>query len=81
LMDIAMMESTVGKIAQFLEPLTEISSLRRMGQTEIREVARVILDRRGSRLSQNTSPMNDNIDISDSSEGLVPLPPEARELH
>lgn len=79
LVDIAMMETTVGKVARVLEPLTEISSLRRMGQTEIRAAARSILDARASRLSQ-ASPRNETIEVSDNNEELVPLPPEARDL-
>ena len=87
LMDIAMMESTLGRVAQVVEPLTQIGNLRRLGEEEVREAARVILDRRMTRLSQSDAvPEAGGVVIdapdSDSEHGAetnpVPLPPEAR---
>lgn len=83
MVEIAMLESSVGRAARVLEPLVELSNLRRLGEREVREAARVILDQRSStRLSQKTS-------ITDSHQGavidtnrlddLVPYPPEAQE--
>ena len=82
LVELAMMESTVGRVAQVMAPLTELSSLRRLGESEIREAARVIMNRRNTRLSHtDTSPDIDNSQEAASIEGdLVPLPLEAREL-
>lgn len=82
LVELAMMESTVGRVAQVMAPLTEISSLRRMGESEIREAARVIMDRRNTRLSQTEVSISvDDLQDSDPVEDdLVPLPLEAREL-
>ncbi len=82
LVELAMMESTVGRVAQVMAPLTEISSLRRMGESEIREAARVIMDRRNTRLSQTEVAISvDDLQDSDPVEDdLVPLPLEAREL-
>jgi hypothetical protein len=91
LMDIAMMESTMGRVANVVEPLTQIGNLRRLNDDEVREAARVILDRRMTRFSQNESknetvateasqsdvPMP--VEPAASQEELVPLPPEARE--
>jgi len=86
LMDIAMMESTLGRVAQVIEPLIQISNLRRLGDEEIREAARVILDRRMTRFSQtesktesgNSAQMKDEELIPSADEAGVPLPPEAR---
>ncbi|MEO2030112.1 MAG: hypothetical protein ABGZ23_29970 [Fuerstiella sp.] len=82
LVELAMMESTVGRVAQVMAPLTELSSLRRLGESEVREAARVIMSRRNTRLSHTgTSPAIDNTQESDETESdLVPLPLEARKL-
>ncbi|MCP4785458.1 MAG: hypothetical protein GY903_08765 [Fuerstiella sp.] len=82
LVELAMMESTVGRVAQVMAPLTELSSLRRLGESEIREAARVIMNRRNTRLTHNgASPESEDVQESEEiQEDLVPLPPEAREL-
>ena len=82
LVELAMMESTVGRVAQVMAPLTELSNLRRLGESEIREAARVIMNRRNTRLSHTgTSSDIDDSQESDLTESdLVPLPLEAREL-
>ena len=84
LIDIAMMESTLGRVARMVEPLTEIGNLRRLSQTEVQEAARVILDRRMTRFSQNgqeDGTTRDTTSIAtDDDEHLVPLPPEARDV-
>lgn len=81
LMELAMMETTIGRVASVIAPLTEISSLRRLSDREIREAARVIIDQRNSRLSREPSEgsavMTAEADNADESD-LVPLPPEAR---
>ncbi len=46
LMEITFLESTVNQTLQVLKPLIQLSDLKRMSDTEIREAARVILDRR-----------------------------------
>ncbi len=87
MMEIAMMESTLGRVAQVVEPLTQIGNLRRLSDDEMREAARVILDRRITRFSQSDSqPETGAADSSNKAqstatttqEELVPLPPEAR---
>jgi hypothetical protein len=82
LVELAMMESTVGRVAQVMAPLTELSSLRRLGESEIREAARVIMDRRSTRLSQTEAAADtDDFPEFDADEAdLVPLPLEARQL-
>jgi hypothetical protein len=83
LIDIAMMESTLGRVARVVEPLTEIGNLRRLSQTEVQEAARIILDRRMTRFSQsdddNTSRDTTSVETA-GDQNLVPLPPEAREI-
>jgi len=87
MMDIVMMESTLGRVAQVMEPLTQIGNLRRLSDDEMREAARVILDRRVTRFSQSGAQPETGASANDtvtaattntSTEESVPLPPEAR---
>ncbi len=87
MMDIAMMESTLSRVAQVVEPLTQIGNLRRLSDDEMQEAARVILDRRVTRFSQADSQLETAAVSSDATvttttnstdEQSVPLPPEAR---
>jgi hypothetical protein len=87
--EIAMMESTVGRVAQVMQPLTDIGNLRRLSEGEVREAARAILDRRTTRFSQAGelprsdgsqagSSQADSVGTAEHQDDLVPLPPEAR---
>ena len=86
MMDIAMMESTLSRVAQVVEPLTQIGNLRRLSDDEMREAARVILDRRVTRFSQSDSQLEIGAagneatvtTTNSTNEEPVPLPPEAR---
>ena len=84
LMEVAMMETTIGRVAQVVAPLAEIGNLRRLSQSEVRDAARIILHQRSTRLSQApdkieaSSPAEKRAESDD--EDLVPLPPEARNL-
>ena len=87
MMDIAMMESTLSRVAKVVEPLTQIGNLRRLSDDEMREAARVILDRRVTRFSQSdslleTGDARNEIPVTTTTnsteEEPVPLPPEAR---
>ena len=81
MMDIAMRESTLGRVAQVMEPLTQIGNLRRLSDDEMREAARVILDRRVTRFSQSDSKSEADVKVTTTNlinEEPVPLPPEAR---
>ncbi|MDA0806686.1 MAG: hypothetical protein O2945_01235 [Planctomycetota bacterium] len=51
LLDVVLMESTVRKVAGILEPLAELSNLRRLSNDDMREAARVIMDQRTSRVA------------------------------
>ncbi|HUG90678.1 MAG TPA: hypothetical protein VML55_07595 [Planctomycetaceae bacterium] len=52
LMDIALMETSVMRAVRVLEPLAELANLRRLGDAEIRQAARTILEQRATRLSR-----------------------------
>lgn len=82
MVEIAMLEGSVGRAARVLKPLVELSNLRRLGEREVREAARVILDQRTMRLSQNSAVVKQSVEPAVDAEprnDLVPFPPEARE--
>jgi len=49
LLDIILMESTVKKAVEVVKPLTELSNLRRMSDTDVREAAKTIMENRTAR--------------------------------
>jgi hypothetical protein len=51
LMELALMQTTIGRVVQVLEPLTEIGQLRRMSDAEVRAAAKTILEQRSTRIS------------------------------
>lgn len=52
LLEVAMLETTVGRALRVLEPLAQLRNLSRLSDTEVRAAARAILDQRNARLSQ-----------------------------
>jgi len=58
LMEITFLESTVEETLSVLKPLIQLTDMRRMNDTEVREAARVIMDRRiaDSRSRRNGEP-------------------------
>ncbi len=83
MVEIAMLESSVGRAARVLQPLVELSNLRRLGEREVREAARVILDQRTTRLSHNESIAKRTAATkldAEPNENLVPIPPEANKV-
>jgi hypothetical protein len=56
LLEIVLLESTVARTARTLQPLLEIVNLRRLGDSDVREAARVILESRNHRLGQRELP-------------------------
>jgi hypothetical protein len=50
-MEIALMETTIGRVAKALEPLAQIANVRRLGDEELRAAAKAILDNRSTRLT------------------------------
>jgi len=57
LMEIVLMESTISRAMKILEPLVQLSDLRRLSQSEIRDAARTVMESRSSRLSQRQVPI------------------------
>jgi transcriptional regulator of met regulon len=53
LVEIALLESSVGQALRILEPLTQLADLRRLGESEVPDAARLILERRTARLSSH----------------------------
>ncbi|MBI3864532.1 MAG: hypothetical protein HY290_21830 [Planctomycetia bacterium] len=54
LLEIVLMESTLGRVTKLLEPLAQISNLRRLSDHELRSAARSILDSRSTRIGSNS---------------------------
>ncbi len=82
MVEIAMLEGSIGRAARVLQPLVELSNLRRLSDNEVRAAARVILDQRATRVSQNTKIVNARPHADAQSKtrsDLVPLPPEEKE--
>ena len=48
LMELVMLETAVGRVARVIEPLVQIANIRRLSDTELRDAARTILEKRGS---------------------------------
>ena len=77
LTQLILLESTVAHTVRMIEPLAELTGLRRLNDDEVREAARVILDRRNQRISSlpvNTPPVNTVEETG--IDRLVPIPPE-----
>jgi hypothetical protein len=51
LIQIVLMEGALGRLAKMLEPLSQIANIRRLGDRELREAARSILENRSTRIS------------------------------
>lgn len=82
LVELAMMESTVSRVASVISPLAELGNLRRLSEREVRDAARVIMSERSSRNTRKVA-MDDSADTAipvpvDETEetGGVPLPKE-----
>lgn len=56
MMEIAMMETTVGRVLRVLEPLAQLKNLTRLSDTEVRAAARAILEQRNGKLSRREEP-------------------------
>jgi hypothetical protein len=78
--ELAVMETNIGRIAHMIEPLVQIGSLSNLTETDIRAAARAILDRRATRLTQRHNPMigDHGISVDSDNDGNVPVPPEYR---
>jgi hypothetical protein len=56
MMEIAMMETTIGRVLRVLEPLAQLKNLTRLSDSEVRAAARAILDQRNAKLSRREEP-------------------------
>jgi hypothetical protein len=83
LVDFVMLETSIGRVARLLEPLSQIANVRRLSDQEMREAARAILDQRTTRLSnklntdlpvQNDVPAADPFTTDASAPEAVPQP-------
>lgn len=90
LMDVVMLETTIGRAMRVLEPLAQLKNLTRLSDREVRAATRAILDQRGAKVSQRDQAdksvdSNDKLPHEDSlfqqedqipalTERLVPLP-------
>jgi hypothetical protein len=54
--EIALMETTIGRVLRVLEPLAQLKNLTRLSESEVRAAARAILDQRNSKLSHREGP-------------------------
>ncbi len=70
LMDIVMLETTVGRALRVLEPLAQLRNLQRLSDTEVKAAARAILDQRASKLTHGNG--------SDVADAAKRLPDEDR---
>lgn len=55
LMEVVLLETTIGKVVKSLEPLTQLANVRRLGDAELRAAAKAILDSRSTRLSSKSA--------------------------
>jgi hypothetical protein len=86
LMDIVLLEATVSRVAKIIEPLAELTNLRRMSDGDVREAARTIMESRTSRMATRKDNQRrtadeslklDNIDLFGAEQPkdiLVPTP-------
>ena len=74
MVEIAMMETTVGRAASILQPLVELGTLRRLSSTEVRDAARHILANRDPGGSKKTTTVAEN-----TNDNLVPQPRDLEE--
>ncbi len=84
LMDVAALETTVGRVMRVLEPLAELKNLSRMSEAEVRSAARAIIDQR-TKLSRRDDPLTETspsrpmldaneLEIEPNADRLVPQP-------
>lgn len=77
LTQLILLESTVARTVRMIEPLAELTDLRRLNDDEVREAARIILDRRNQRISSLPVDAPPVRAVEETGiERLVPIPPE-----
>ncbi|MFO1021310.1 MAG: hypothetical protein U0903_11525 [Planctomycetales bacterium] len=58
LMEIVMMETTIGRVTRILEPIAQIGNMRGLSEVEVREAARKILEKRAANISQKADTLD-----------------------
>lgn len=58
MMEIAMMETTIGRVLRILEPLAQVKNLTRLSDSEVRSAARAILDQRNAKMTRREEPLS-----------------------
>ncbi len=66
-MEIVLLETTIGRALRVLEPLAQLKNLTRLSDSEVRAAARAILDQRNAKLLRQ-----DNAGLADQSAGKLP---------
>lgn len=75
--ELMLLETTVSRTVSALSPLTDLASLRRLDDAEVREIARTMLDRRRERVAAAESKYDaDEAEVAEASDEdrLVPEP-------
>jgi len=60
MLQIVLLEGTLGRVAKLLEPLAQIANVRRLSDRELREAARSILENRSTRISSKPEEPRDS---------------------
>lgn len=81
LVEVAMLETSIGRVARVLKPLAELTGLRSLSERDMQEVIQAVRERRTTRISQNT-PIVDQEPVAEKpldgqDENLVPKPPQS----
>ena len=76
LMEIVMLESTIGRVAKIIEPLVQIGNVRRLSDTELRDAARVILEKRGATRTASKADAEQHLLDTPAEDDKVPMPVE-----
>jgi hypothetical protein len=76
LLELMLLETTIGKVTHALEPMMQLGNIRRLGDSEIREAARVILEHRNTRISQKHDEKHLKVEAKPA-DAVVPTPIDA----
>ncbi len=63
LMDVVMLETTIGRVMKVLEPLTQLKTLTRLSDGEIRAAARAIIEQRGTKVTRREAGDSDRTQL------------------
>ncbi len=75
LTELVMLESTVMRTVASLQPLMELTNLRRLNADDLKMIARGMMEQRASRVAAADLEYAPSANSNDQAESLVPLPP------